>query len=58
MLPSVAAEVSTPLSKCKRIQMVSDGDGPVGASRVGTYKFKYKYNRKYKNKCKYKYKYK
>ena len=34
VLPSVAAEVSTPLSKCKRIQMVSDGDGPVGASRV------------------------
>merc|ERR1719275_224822 len=34
VLPSVAAEVSTPLSKCKRIQMVSDGDGPVGASRI------------------------
>ena len=34
MLPAVAAEVSTPLAKCKRIQMVSDGDGPVGASKV------------------------
>ena len=62
MLPSVAAEVSTPLSKCKRIQMVSDGDGPVGASRVSIhnckYNFKYKctYIRyKYKYKCKYKY---
>ena len=52
MLPSVAAEVSTPLSKCKRIQMVSDGDGPVGASRVGTYKFKCKYKYKYKYKYK------
>ena len=57
VLPSVAAEVSTPLSKCKRIQMVSDGDGPVGASRVSIYNFKYKctYIRyKYKYKCKYK----
>ena len=26
--------MSTPLAKCKRIQMVSDGDGPVGASKV------------------------
>jgi len=34
VLPAVAAEVSTPLSKCKRIQMVSDGDGPIGASRI------------------------
>merc|ERR1711936_1455993 len=34
VLPAVAAEVSTPLAKCKRIQMVIDGDGPVGASRV------------------------
>ena len=34
VLPAVAAEVSTPLAKCKRIQMVSDGDGPVGASKV------------------------
>jgi len=34
VLPAVAAEVSTPLAKCKRIQMVSDGDGPVGASKI------------------------
>merc|ERR1712080_641847 len=34
VLPSVAAEVSAPLAKCKRIQMVSDGDGAVGASRI------------------------
>ena len=34
-MPAVASEVGGPLAQCKRIQMVSDGDGPVGASKVG-----------------------
>merc|ERR1712037_129565 len=34
VLPSVAAEVSTPLSQVDKITMVSDGDGPIGASKV------------------------
>ena len=35
MLPKVAAEVSAPLSQVDKITMVSDGDGPIGASKVG-----------------------
>ena len=34
MLPKVAAEVSAPLSQVDKITMVSDGDGPIGASKV------------------------
>merc|ERR1712083_1109828 len=34
VLPKVAAEVSAPLSQVDKITMVSDGDGPVGASKV------------------------
>jgi flotillin len=34
VLPKVAAEVSAPLSQVDKITMVSDGDGPIGASRV------------------------
>merc|ERR1712080_292183 len=33
VLPSVAAEVSAPLSQVDKITMVSDGDGPIGAAR-------------------------
>merc|ERR1712119_97198 len=34
VLPKVAAEVSAPLSQVDKITMVSDGDGPIGASKV------------------------
>jgi len=34
VLPQVAAEVSAPLSQANKITMVSNGDGPIGASRV------------------------
>merc|ERR1712180_30856 len=34
VLPKVAAEVSAPLSQTEKITMVSDGDGPIGASKV------------------------
>jgi flotillin len=34
VLPKVAAEVSAPLSQVDKITMVSDGEGPIGASRV------------------------
>ena len=34
VLPKVAAEVSGPLSECNKITMVSDGSGPIGASKV------------------------
>merc|ERR1712127_7225 len=34
VLPSVAAEIGTPLAKCRGITMVSDGTGPVGASKI------------------------
>ena len=37
MLPKVAAEVSAPLSQVDKITMVSDGDGPIGASKVGCF---------------------
>merc|ERR1712080_636915 len=33
-LPKVAAEVAAPLSQAKKITMVSDGSGEVGASRI------------------------
>ena len=34
MMPKIAAEVSGPISQTKKITMVSNGDGPVGASRI------------------------
>ena len=34
VLPKVAAEVSAPLSQVNKITMVSDGEGPIGASKV------------------------
>ena len=34
MLPKVAAEVAGPMSKTKKITMVSSGEGPIGASRI------------------------
>merc|ERR1712181_104142 len=34
VLPKIAAEVSAPLSQVDKITMVSDGDGPIGASKV------------------------
>ena len=34
VLPKVAAEVSAPLSQTEKITMVSDGEGPIGASKV------------------------
>jgi len=34
VLPKVAAEVSAPLSQVDKITMVSDGEGPIGASKV------------------------
>merc|ERR1712073_249405 len=34
VLPKVAAEVSAPLAQVDKITMVSDGDGPIGASKV------------------------
>ena len=37
VLPKVAAEVSAPLSQTEKITMVSDGDGPIGASKVSVY---------------------
>ncbi|XP_071157154.1 flotillin-1-like isoform X3 [Mytilus galloprovincialis] len=33
-LPKIAAEISAPLTNCKKITMVSSGKGPVGASKV------------------------
>jgi len=33
-LPKIAAEVAAPLSQAKKITMVSDGSGEVGASRI------------------------
>jgi flotillin len=33
-LPIIAAEVGAPLSKTKKITIVSDGNGPIGASKV------------------------
>merc|ERR1712095_253760 len=33
-LPKVAAEVAAPLSQAKKITMVSDGSGEVGAARI------------------------
>ena len=37
VLPKVAAEVSAPLSQTEKITMVSDGDGPIGASKVSVH---------------------
>merc|ERR1719376_1612936 len=34
VLPKIAAKVSAPLSQVDKITMVSDGDGPIGASKV------------------------
>ena len=34
VLPKVAAEISAPLSQVDKITMVSDGEGPIGASKV------------------------
>ena len=34
VMPSVAAEISGPVSQVKKITMVSTGDGPVGPSRI------------------------
>ena len=31
----MAAEIGTPLTQCRKITMVSDGEGSVGASKVG-----------------------
>ncbi len=33
-LPKIAAEIAAPLSSTKKITMVSDGSGEVGASRL------------------------
>merc|ERR1719211_438216 len=33
-LPKVAAEIAAPLSQAKKITMVSDGDGEIGAARI------------------------
>jgi len=33
-LPKIAAEVSAPISQTNKITMVSNGDGPIGASRI------------------------
>ena len=33
-LPKVAAEIAAPLSQAKKITMVSDGSGEVGAARI------------------------
>jgi len=33
-LPKVAAEVAAPLSQCKKVIMVSTGNGPIGASKL------------------------
>jgi flotillin len=33
-LPKVAAEVAAPLSQTKKITMISDGSGEIGAARV------------------------
>jgi len=33
-MPKIAAEVSGPISQTNKITMVSNGDGPVGASRI------------------------
>jgi len=34
VLPRVASEISGPFSKASKITMVSNGEGPVGASRL------------------------
>merc|ERR1719309_611298 len=34
VLPAVASEVGTPLAQCRKITMVADGEGPVGASKI------------------------
>merc|ERR1719309_616726 len=34
VLPQVASEVGTPLAQCRKITMVSTGDGPIGAKKI------------------------
>ena len=34
MMPKVASEIAEPLSKAKKITMISDGSGDIGAAKL------------------------